>query len=172
MIYRIKQVIWAISCSFVNIDYNYIAQYLNEDEIILFNKLKHSEKHHCIRVCNDCLRINKEKNLNANEVLLGKLALLHDIGKIEYKLNIIKKSILVILNKLTDGKLKSFSKFKSVDIYYNHGLKGKNILLQQTIVKNNYSDDFLDAIENHHKCINNKNNNVLLEILIEADNIN
>lgn len=172
MIYRIKQVIWAIDCSFKKINYGYISEYLSRDEIMLFDKLKHSEKHHCIRVCIDCLEINKRRKMNVDEILLGKLALLHDIGKVEYKLNIIKKSILVILDKITNSKLKKFSKFKSVDIYYNHGLKGKNILLNGNIEKTKYSNDFLDAIENHHKYIEDEYNNILLKILAEADNMN
>ena len=177
MIYRIKQAIWAISSNFKEIDYTYINKYLDKNEIILFNKLKRSEKYHCIRVCYDCLRINSENKLNIDEVVLAKLALLHDIGKIDYGLNLIEKSILVILNKITKGALKNFSNFKSVDVYYNHGLKGKNILLREqkkNLSSNLYNDEFLNAIENHHKNANDKifNNNILLKILLEADNIN
>lgn len=177
MIYRIKQAIWAISSNFKEIDYTYINKYLDKNEIILFNKLKRSEKYHCIRVCYDCLRTNSENKLNIDEVVLAKLALLHDIGKIDYGLNLIEKSILVILNKITKGALKNFSNFKSVDVYYNHGLKGKNILLREqkkNLLSNLYNDEFLNAIENHHKNTNDKifNNNILLKILLEADNIN
>lgn len=56
MIYRIKQAIWAISSNFKEIDYTYINKYLDKNEIILFNKLKRSEKYHCIRVCYDCFK--------------------------------------------------------------------------------------------------------------------
>lgn len=84
---------------------------------------------------------------------------------------------MVILNKITKGALKNFSNFKSVDVYYNHGLKGKNILLREqkkNLSSNLYNDEFLNAIENHHKNTNDKifNNNILLKILLEADNIN
>ncbi len=179
MLYRVKQVMWAISSNFKDIDYDYVNKYLNKNEVTLFNKLKHSEMHHCIRVCHDCLRINSENKLNVDKIILGKVALLHDIGKIEYKLNLIEKSLLVILNKVTRGGLKKFSSFKSVDIYYNHGIKGKSILLKEQNknkdnLHNTYSEEFLDAIENHHSNISygNLSNNVLLRILVEADNIN
>lgn len=180
MLYRVKQVIWAINSNFKEIDYNYINKYLDKDEVLLFDKLKHSEKYHCIRVCKDCLEINSVSKFKIDKVTLGKVALLHDIGKSDYSLNIITKSLLVILNKITKGKLKKFSNFKSVDVYYNHGVKGKNILLnEQNRIKmnNKYSKEFLSAIENHHKHINidaleDLNNNILLRILIEADNMN
>ena len=109
MIYRIKQAIWAISSNFKEVDYTYINKYLDKNEVVLFKQLKRSEKYHCIRVCYHCLRTNSENKLNIDEVVLAKLALLHDIGKIDYGLNLIEKSILVILNKITKGALKNFS---------------------------------------------------------------
>lgn len=180
MLYRVKQVIWAITSNFKKIDYNYINKYLDKNEILLFDKLKHSEKCHCIRVCEDCLRINLVNKLKIDKIVLGKVALLHDIGKGDYSLNLVVKSSLVVLHKITKGKLKNFSNFKSVDIYYNHGVKGRNILLKEQSkggMNNKYSEEFLSAIENHHKYINlnsldDLNNNILLRILIEADNMN
>lgn len=177
MLYRVKQVMWAISSSFKDIDYEYINRYLDKDEIALFNKLKRSEKYHCIRVCHDCLRINSENKFNIDEMVVGKVALLHDIGKIEHSLNLIEKSILVILNKISKGNLKNFSNFKAIDIYYNHGVKGKNILLREqnkNALRNTYNNEFLNAIENHHKSIidDSLKNNILLKVLLEADNLN
>ncbi len=177
MLYRVKQVIWAINSNFKKIDYNYINKYLDKDEVLLFNKLRHSEKYHCIRVCKDCLKINSVNKLKMDKITLGKVALLHDIGKSDYSLNLIIKSLLVILHKITKGKLKKFSNFKSIDVYYNHGVKGKNILLNEQNkdrMNNKYSKEFLSAIENHHKYmnLNDLNNNILLRILIEADNMN
>lgn len=180
MLYRVKQVVWAINSNFKKIDYNYIDKYLDKDEVLLFDKLKHSEKYHCIRVCEDCLRINSAKKLKMDRVTLGKVALLHDIGKSDYSLDLITKSLLVILHKITKGKLRKLSNFKSIDVYYNHGVKGKNILLEEQSkdgMNNKYSKEFLNAIENHHKYIKvnsleSLNNNILLRILIEADNMN
>ena len=59
---------------------------------------------------------------------VAKAALLHDIGKSEYSLNVVEKSVLVILNKLTNGNLKKFDSIKIVDSYYNHPKKGAKIL--------------------------------------------
>jgi putative nucleotidyltransferase with HDIG domain len=90
-------------------------------------------------------------------------ALLHDIGKIEGKLNLIDKSILVVLDRITKGKIKEFKNLKKVDIYYNHPDKGYNIL------KNfDYNDRFLYLIRNHHnKSIKDKE----LEVLIKCDSM-
>ena len=173
MVYRIRQFIWAVSCNFKEVNYEYISKFLDNEEITLFNKLKHSDKHHCIRVCNDCLKIKNDRKLDIDEKVLGKIALLHDIGKSEYKLNLIQKSLLVIMHKITKGKLKRFSSIKAINIYYNHGIKGQEILSSN---KDKYNKEILDAIQNHHNYYIGENikgtNNIFLEILIEADNSN
>lgn len=173
MIYRIKQFMWAISCSFKEIDYSYVSKFLNNEEIELFYKLKNSEKHHCIRVCTDCLNIKENKTIDIDENILGKLGLLHDIGKTQHKLSLVEKLVLVILHKITKGKLKKLDNFERVNIYYNHGIKGREILEKSN---NEYSKKFLAAVEYHHCYTVDNNitntNNVLLTILIEADNKN
>jgi len=92
--------------------------------------------------------------------------LLHDIGKAEYRINIVEKSILVILNKLSKGNLKKFDNIKSVDAYYNHAEKGANVLKQFNI----YDKEFLDTVRYHH----NKNvvGSKLLEVIRESDDRN
>lgn len=170
MIYRIKQFMWAISSNFKEINYDYICRFLNHEEIELFYKLKNSEKHHCVRVCTHCLNIKENKKINIDEKVLGKLALLHDIGKTQYKLNLIEKVILVILHKITKGELRKLDKFKGINIYYNHGIRGRKILEMNN---SKYDYDFLDAIEHHHYYDMNNNithSNILLTILMEADN--
>lgn len=77
---------------------------------------------------------------------MAKIALLHDIGKIEGSLNVVEKSILVIMNKLTKGKMKNIKNNKKIDLYYNHPIKSVNLLKYI----NKYDDEFLDAIKYHH----------------------
>ena len=93
-------------------------------------------------------------------------ALLHDIGKGEYGLNIVEKSVLVILNKVSKGKLKKYNTIKAVDSYYNHAEKGANLLKQFNV----YDKEFLDTVRYHHN--NNVVGNKLLEIIRESDNRN
>ena len=77
------------------------------------------DRHHSIRVCKDAINISKEKNIKIDDKIIGKISLLHDIGKGEHSLNIFEKSILVILNKITNGKLRRLDNIKNIDIYYN-----------------------------------------------------
>jgi len=163
-LYRVKQFVWALKSLSEDIDTKYVNKFLNKKEISLFNKLKKTDKQHCIRVSKDAVHLSKEKNINLNRV--AKVGLLHDIGKGEYGLNIIEKSVLVVLNKITKGKLKKYDTIKAVDSYYNHAEKGANLLKQF----NTYDKEFLDTIRYHH---NNKiQGSKLLDIIKESDNRN
>lgn len=170
MIYRIKQFLMAVVYSFKEIDEEYIKTYLNENEIKIFNKLSKIDKQHSIRVSKDALDLleisidrDEEYELNKNE--LAKVALLHDIGKIERPLNLIEKSILVLLDKITNGKIKKYTNIKIIDIYYNHGQKGAAILN-----KSKYSKEFIEVLRKHH--VELKTDNKLLKIVKEADKRN
>lgn len=166
-IYRIRQFLWGLESYFKKIDNKYIDIFLDENEKQLFNKLRHNEKHHSIRVCKDAISIAKFKRNNIDINRVGKAALLHDVGKGEYGLNLLEKSTLVILNKITRGKLKKFSHIRPIDIYYNHAEKGANILKEFR----SYDKEFLDSIRYHH--LKSKvTNNELLNIIKESDDKN
>lgn len=160
--YRIKQFIWALNSIFKPIDQKLLCKYLNKEEEALFNKLSKSERHHSIRVCNKALDLCEYKHLDKDK--LAKLALLHDIGKITKKLNLIDKSVLVIINKISKGKIEKYNSIKKIDIYYNHGKKSVKILKEF----NKYDKDFLEAIENHHH-YNKIKDNIYLNILKKCD---
>lgn len=167
MVYRIKQFLWAITSCFKKIDYDHIDKYLNEEEKELFKRLRKTDKHHSIRVSKDALKYVEEaiESDKIDKEYLGKLTLLHDIGKVQNSLNSIEKSLIVIAHKLSKGNIKKYSKYKIVDAYYNHAKNGANMLK-----KLGYDKQFLEAIENHHNkdVINNK----LLEILKFSDDKN
>ena len=164
-IYRLKQFMWAIPAPLTKVDPNMLRIYLNEEELNLFRKLKISEQQHCIRVCKDAL-IESDCWNSIDKNKMAKVALLHDIGKIERKLSVIDKSIIVILDKITNGKLKKYSSLKKVDVYYNHPQKSSNILRSISI----YDYELLEAIEKHHnkEC----SDNCYLEIIKKCDNNN
>lgn len=169
-LYRVKQFYWTISSFFRKVDYNYINEYLTLEEIELFNRLKKSEKLHCIRVSKDAAEyyesISQEEELmDVSKEMVIKLGLLHDIGKIKQSLTVIDKSIVVILNKLTKGEIKNKSKSKKVYIYYNHPEEGVKILKDL-----GFKEEFLYVVKNHHKKI--QNHNMALKILKYADNKN
>lgn len=162
MNYRVKQFIWAITSPIKKIDKEILNKYLNSEEKELFNKLSHSDKHHSIRVCKGALELaNKNTEIDINR--LAKVALLHDVGKAIYPLNAVEKSILVILHKISKGKLKNYTKYKKVDAYYNHPKKGVKILSKN----GEYDYEFLEVVEKHH--YKEIGNNIYLKIVKESD---
>lgn len=165
-VYRIKQFLWAITSSYKKIDYNYVRKYLNNDEYEIFNLLSHSDKHHSIRVCKDSLSMMKEFNFKVDKKKLGKVALLHDIGKITYSLNVFEKSIIVLLDRFTKSKLKNWGNIKQIEVYYNHSNFALDIL-----EKFNYDDEMIYAIRDHHSKNLDTNNNIL-NIIRVCDNKN
>jgi len=164
--YRVKQFFWGIISLFKKVDYVFIKKYLNDEEIVMFKELKKSEQHHCIRVCKDSLYYKKENLIDVNEYKLGKAALLHDIGKGACHLSLIEKSIIVILDKLTKGKLKKYHNIKQINIYYNHPEIGYNMLKNQR-----YYKEILEVVRYHHNKSKIKNNK-LLQIINYCDNKN
>ena len=141
--YRIKQFLWAVTAKITVKDQMFIKKNLNETEQKLFFKLKTLDQKHCIRVAYKAIQLCKDKNIDDKRLI--KAALLHDIGKTECSLRIIDKSFLVILDKISKGKLKKFKNIKKVNIYYNHAEIGYEILK-----KYNYDKKFLELIKNHH----------------------
>lgn len=168
MIYRVKQFIWASTSYFKKIDYPYIDKYLNNKEKQLFERLRKSDKQHCIRVSKDALKYieTAPNGFEIDEKSLGKLTLLHDIGKVERPLNSIEKSIVVLFHKITKGKIRKYTNVKIIDTYYNHPQKGAKILK-----KIGYDKCFLEAVENHHNKYIDINNG-MLEILQICDDKN
>lgn len=161
--YRIKQFVSSFYSDIKEEDIKYVEKILNNDELKLFRQLAKYEQKHCINVSKDVTSLCLKKGYN-NKILI-KVSLLHDIGKIEKRVNVINKSIIVVLDSLTKGKLKKFNNIRDIDIYYNHGKKGADILKNY-----GYNSRFLYLIENHH------NNNIVsdneLNIIKICDNKN
>lgn len=142
-LYRIKQFYWSITAKINEEDINYLKKYLNDNEIALFNELAVIDQKHSINVAK-----NLEKYCDTNKIkkdILVKSGILHDIGKVGYKSNVFNKSIMVLLNKFTKGKVKKYKNIKMVDMYYNHAELGYNILKGC-----NSDDELLYLIKNHH----------------------
>lgn len=167
MFKRIKQFYINLTDRMTRDDYIYVESKLSKEEYSLFLRLLKSEQKHSVRVARDIER-KFENNEISNAIILEskdiliKASLLHDIGKIKKKVNIIDKSIIVILNKLTKGNLKKLNN-KKVQCYYNHPEYSYNIL-------KNINDDvlLLNIVRNHHKSINDE----LIEFFQEIDDNN
>ena len=147
---RVKQFYVNVTDKMTKKDYDYAKEILNGKELELFMKLSKSEQKHSIRIAKDIEFIIDNNETDDEEILknrdiLIKSALLHDIGKITKRLNVLDKSIIVILNKLTNGKLKNIKKSRKIQCYYNHSSYGYEIL--NDMINN---EVILDIVKNHH----------------------
>ncbi|WP_035293171.1 HD domain-containing protein [Clostridium sp. KNHs214] len=164
MVTRVKQFFLYFNYKIDKDDKNFVYKYLNKEQIELFQKLKVYEQKHCINVARDLVKQCEKLNINYGEQLII-AALLHDIGKIECGLNLIDKSALVILDKISKGRIKKYEKNKKIDMYYNHPEKGYNILK-----KLGEKNRILFLVKNHHN--NDISNDLELNILKECDEKN
>ncbi|WP_406547935.1 HDIG domain-containing metalloprotein [Clostridium ljungdahlii] len=164
--YRIKQFYWALTSRINEQDSRFIKSILSIEELKLFNKLSINEQKHCVKVAYDVERICNSKKGKVDEKLLLKAALLHDIGKIHRKLNLIDKSFIVSMDRISKGKLRKFSQKQKINVYYNHSKIGVYLLK-----KIEYNEKLFYLIENHH---NNDihHNNLELKILKYCDKRN
>ncbi|WP_163195115.1 HD domain-containing protein [Clostridium thermarum] len=169
-LYRVKQFIWATFSKVTKDDIEYVNCILDTEEQKLFFMLSVSEQKHCIRVAHDVEKfledIKDKSALSISKEDFKKIALLHDIGKIEKRINIIDKSLLVIMNKISPSNLRRLTKVKKVDVYFNHAEKGYEILKELK----RYDDRFLYLVRNHHN--NGIINDEELDILKHADGLN
>jgi len=153
---RVKQFYINATDLMKNEDYDYVKRKLNNEEYKLFNKILKSEQKHSVRIAKEIEYIIDNNLIDDIDIiesknLLVKAALLHDIGKSKQKVNIIEKSIIVILNKLTRGRLKEIKKSKKIQCYYNHSEYSYNLL--KDIIE---EDLILSIIKEHHKNTDNK----------------
>lgn len=161
-LYRIKQFYWSIVSKLNDDDIDFLKMYLETYELQLFNQLPTHDQKHCINVARDVKSTCIQRKLQWKYLI--KVALLHDIGKIYNSMNPIDKSIMVIMHNITKGKIKAYKKIKKVNVYYNHGDIGYNLLK-----KYGYDDRFLFLVKNHH---NNIIEDVELNLLKECDDRN
>lgn len=161
---RVKQFYINATDSMISKDYEYVKIHLNNEEYDLFKKILKSEQKHSVRIAKEIEYIIENNLVDDIDIiqsknLLIKTALLHDVGKSKQKVNIIEKSIIVILNKLTKGNLKNLKKSKKVQCYYNHS--EYSYILLKDIIKD---DLILSIIRNHHRNTDNKFTNFFKQI--------
>lgn len=144
--YRIKQFFWSITAKISIEDINYVQQHLNNNQYELFLKLSEQEQKHSIKVAQDVQEECRKLNIQGEELI--KIALLHDIGKIYKTLNVVDKSVMVLADKFTFGKVRKISNLKKVNVYFNHGTIGYEMLKDSGL-----SERALYLIKNHHSDI-------------------
>lgn len=157
MFYRIKQFLMGITAKTTIEDINFVKSYLNDKERELFFKLQIHEQVHSIKVARDVINISVKNNLY--DIIIIKAALLHDIGKINSSLNIINKSIIILMDKFIPKITKKLMIIKPIYAYYNHPYIGSKYLYFE-------NEDIQYLVKNHH---NYYLNDEKLKILQEAD---
>ncbi|EYE87229.1 HD family phosphohydrolase [Fervidicella metallireducens AeB] len=161
MLYRVKQFFHGITAKLTSEDISFIDNFLDIKEKDLFFMLPEYEQAHSIRVARRVLEESVKREAYSD--MLMKAALLHDIGKINSGLNLITKSIMVILNKLFPKYLYKLNGIKFVNAFYNHPELALGYLMDE-------EEEVKFLILNHHnyyiKC------NEGLEILQLADSEN
>ena len=162
-LYRIKQFYWSMVSKINDEDIDFLKMYLETYELQLFNQLPTYEQKHCVNVAKDVKSTCNQRNIQSKDLI--KVALLHDIGKIYNIMNPIDKSMMVIMHKITNGKIRAYTKIKNVNTYYNHGDIGYYLLK-----KYGYDDRFLFLIKNHHN--HNIIEDIELNLLKECDDRN
>ena len=128
MNYRVRQFFWGLMAKLSKEDVALVNRYLDEQESKLFFKLPRNEQVHSIKVAKEVIQESKKFQRNNSEdkkhenidMCLIKAAFLHDIGKINSGLNIITKSILVIMDKISPKLLMKLTRIRFVNTYYNH----------------------------------------------------
>lgn len=161
MFYRVEQFIRAMNAKLTEEDKLFIKCYLNEEEQRLFCQLQLYEQNHCLSVARG-LKAEYE------DEMLIRLGLLHDIGKSAYPLNPIKKSIMVLLNKITGGYIRRLKGFNIVKGHYDHAQISYEYLKQL----GNYDEFFLQVVREHHeKNINHIKKNKWLLALQKYDDL-
>lgn len=160
MIYRIKQFFKAVT-SF-SYDNTLVDKYLNSKEKELFAKLPLHEKRHAVDTASTIIKYDVKNDKH----LLIKSALLHDIGKVERRVGILKKSILVLMDKLMPELSKTLSfRYSMFNTYYNHPEIGAELLRRL-----NTEEKVILLVRYHHsvKCVDIEN----IDLLKKADSLN
>ena len=144
MLNRIRQFTQNISYAFHKIDEDFLLQYLNHKEYQLFGRLGKSEQVHSILVAKDISGEHAEK-ADRNFI---KAVLFHDIGKIIRPMNIMEKSIAVVLSRLMGDGIRRLDRIDFISAYLNHGERGYEILKSELIFEE--TPIYYDLIRLHH----------------------
>lgn len=162
MLYRIGQFLKGLTAHIPLEGTVLLDRYLNRQERKIFMELPKHERRHAIATAFSVINLSSN---SYNDTMI-KAALLHDIGKIKAKTGIIKKSVLVLMDRFLPSLSNKLSEsMKMFYIYYNHPEVGADIL--KTL---NTEDGVVDLVRYHHSdtCRDIEH----MDILKKADSLN
>lgn len=140
--YRVKQFFWSLDTRMDRDDIEYAKSNLSASQHELFSRLSRQEQKHSIKVAREVEEECAREGIEPDDMV--RVALLHDVGKLNARLNPIDKSLLVLGDKLSGGRIRNLG-WRKVDVYFNHGAMGRELLKGMGL-----SERSLYLIENHH----------------------
>lgn len=102
MTYRIQQGVRALTGFTQSVDYDLAAQYLTSPQLALFRRIHHSEQLHSLNVLRSVLAQGRTPHD------LAVAALLHDVGKSRYHVQVWQKTLPVVVKALSPRLYKAF----------------------------------------------------------------
>lgn len=130
---RIRQAMMDVTAGFHKADYEFVDGYLNPGEKELFLQLRQGEILHSIAVARKLAELIKtafQPPLEDRErFYIIKAGLLHDLGKIHYGMNVLEKSLAVLLAKLGFDRGKRIARSRMMEIYYRHPDYSRELVL-------------------------------------------
>jgi len=140
--YRVKQFLWSLDTSMDLEDIEYAKMNLSAPQHELFSRLSRQEQKHSIKVAREVEEECTKEGTDPADMV--RVALLHDVGKLNARLNSIDKSLLVLGDKFSGGRIRNL-RWRKVGVYFNHGAMGRELLKGMGL-----SERSLYLIENHH----------------------
>lgn len=157
LIYRIKQLLFALSAKMSYEDRLFIQQYLDIKEAALFFSLPSFEQKHAVTVAYRMAAESKNFPILDKRKII-RLGLLHDIGKAAIRLSILDKVLLVTIKRFLPFVYKLFAGlgrhenssaiFRQFYVHKHHGLIGSKML-----EKIGESSDIVNEVAQHDKPI-------------------
>lgn len=146
--YRFRQFWNALTAVPTQTDIERISEYLSPSLTMLFDKMQANEKAHSIMIFKDLLNENEENK----DLLVA--ALLHDVGKSIYPLNVFERAAIVIGNALFPNQTIKWGKGQP------RGWKRPFVIASrhpewgaQLAASAGASKTTVEIIRNHHKSI-------------------
>jgi len=101
---RLQQGVRALFSFTQEVDYALASRYLDQDQLALFRQLARSEQLHSLNVLRAVLAQQPQTPHD-----LAVAALLHDIGKIRYRMALWERTAVVLLRKAAPGQFDTWS---------------------------------------------------------------